>query len=60
MQWAPKGVFLETEADIAHHARAIYLQSGISHAMPPANITSLPPEDRTTLATWYRAGLSSE
>ena len=60
MQWAPKGVFLETEADIAHHARAIYLQSGISHAMPPANITGLPPEDRTTLATWYRAGLSSE
>jgi uncharacterized membrane protein len=55
MQWAPKGVFLETEADIAHNARAIYLQSGISHAMPPANITDIPPEDRATLTAWYRA-----
>ncbi|WP_322894691.1 MULTISPECIES: urate hydroxylase PuuD [unclassified Yoonia] len=55
MQWAPKGVFLETEADIAHHARAIYVQSGISHAMPPANITQIPDADRATLAAWYRA-----
>ena len=55
LHWAPKGVFLETEADIAHHARAIYVQSGISHAMPPANITGLPDEDRATLAAWYRA-----
>ncbi|MFN3662568.1 urate hydroxylase PuuD [Yoonia sp.] len=55
MQWAPKGVLLETQADIAHHARAIYVQSGISHAMPPANITGLPDEDRAKLAAWYRA-----
>ena len=55
MQLAPKGVFLETRADIAHHARAIYVQSAISHAMPPANITHLPDQDRAKLAAWYRA-----
>ena len=55
MQWAPKGVFLETRADVARHAQAIYLQAAISHAMPPGNITDLPSEDRRHLAEWYRA-----
>ncbi len=56
MQWAPKGVFLETRADVAAHAREIYLQAAVSHAMPPANITDLPDADRVVLAEWYRAG----
>ncbi len=56
MRWAPKGVFLETESDIARYARQIYLQAGVSHAMPPANITDLSAEDRTKLVQWYRAG----
>ncbi|KJZ18860.1 urate hydroxylase PuuD [Loktanella sp. S4079] len=56
MQHAPKGVFLETTGDITQHARQIYLQAGLSHAMPPANITSLPDEDRAKLVAWYRAG----
>jgi uncharacterized membrane protein len=55
---APNGVVLETEADIARNARDIYLQSGISHAMPPANITYMEPEDRAAIVRWYRsAGL---
>ncbi len=57
MQWAPKGVFLETRSDITQHAREIYLQAGASHAMPPANITGLEAEDRAKLVAWYRAGL---
>ena len=56
MRWAPKGVFLETESDIARYARQIYLQAGVSHAMPPANITNIPGEDRAKLIAWYRAG----
>ena len=56
MQWAPKGVFLETRADIAKHARDIYLQAGVTHAMPPANITGIAPQDRAALVAWYRAG----
>jgi len=53
--WAPKGVLLETEGDIARNARAIYLQSGVSHAMPPANVTYMEPEYRAAIIAWYRA-----
>ncbi|MEY8829463.1 urate hydroxylase PuuD [Sedimentitalea sp. XS_ASV28] len=54
MLWAPKGVLLETEADIARNAKAIYLQAGVSHAMPPANVTFMEPEDRAAIVKWYR------
>ncbi|MEC7300553.1 MAG: urate hydroxylase PuuD, partial [Pseudomonadota bacterium] len=37
MQWAPKGVYLETPGDVARHADQIYVQAGLSHAMPPPN-----------------------
>ena len=53
--WAPKGVLLETRADIAKNAHSIYLQAGISHAMPPGNITSISQKDRTILVNWYRS-----
>lgn len=55
IRWAPKGVFLETEADIARHAGDIYVQAGISHAMPPANVTGISDADRQVLARWFRA-----
>src|SRR6056297_2090826 len=37
LHWAPKAVVLETEAQVARAAQAIYLQSGVSHAMPPGS-----------------------
>ncbi len=52
--WAPKGVLLETEADIARNAQQIYLQSGVTHAMPPANVTYMEPEDREAIIRWFR------
>ncbi len=52
---SPKGVTLETEADIAIHAEAIYLQAGLSTAMPPGNLTSIEPEERAALVAWVRA-----
>ena len=56
--WAPKGVLLETEADIARNAQQIYLQAGLTHAMPPANVTFMEPEDRAAIILWVRnAGL---
>lgn len=55
---APKGVVLETDADIARHAREIYLQAGVSHAMPPGNLTWIEPEERAQIVRWYRAGAS--
>ena len=55
VRWAPKGVLLETRADIARNAKAIFLHAGVSHAMPPANITNVTAEDRALWAAWYRA-----
>jgi len=50
---APKGVVLETDGQIAEHAKEIYLQAGRSHAMPPGNVTQVTPQERALLVTWY-------
>ncbi len=55
IRWAPKGVLLETEADIAGHARQVFLQSGASHAMPPGNLTGMEEAERAVIRAWYRA-----
>jgi uncharacterized membrane protein len=52
--WAPKGVVLETPAQIAAEARRIYLQSGLTHAMPPANLTYMEPAERQAIVDWFR------
>ncbi|MEO1492973.1 MAG: urate hydroxylase PuuD [Pseudomonadota bacterium] len=59
MAAAPKGVLLETDAQIAAHAREIYLQSGISHAMPPANIAYMEAEERAAIVTWYKTAVAA-
>lgn len=51
----PKGVLLDTRPDILAHAREIYLQSGLTDAMPPANATWMEPEERAAIVRWYRA-----
>jgi uncharacterized membrane protein len=51
---APKGVMLDTDAQVAIHAREIYLQAGVSHAMPPGNFAYLTEEDRALIRSWYR------
>ena len=55
----PKGVVLETDAEIAAQARDIYLQAGRSHAMPPANITGMEPTERQMLAAWFESAVTS-
>jgi uncharacterized membrane protein len=57
LYWPPKGVVLETEPQIAHAARRIYLQAGISHAMPPGNLSYIEPAERAAIASWYRAAV---
>ncbi|MEO1779413.1 MAG: urate hydroxylase PuuD [Pseudomonadota bacterium] len=59
LQWAPKGVALETEGDLTRHARAVYLQSGISHAMPPANLSYMEDEERAAIIAWYKDATGS-
>ncbi|MBY0351626.1 urate hydroxylase PuuD [Tabrizicola sp.] len=53
--WPPKGVVLETEAQIAQEARRIYLQAGVTHAMPPGNLSWMEPEERAAIVRWFRA-----
>ncbi|KIT15365.1 urate hydroxylase PuuD [Jannaschia aquimarina] len=53
--WAPKGVHLETPQDIASQARQVYYQSGVSHAMPPGNLTGMTREERAAIRDWFRA-----
>ena len=52
--WAPKDVVLETEGDVARHADQIYLQAGLSHAMPPPNAIQMDEEARQTIVAWVR------
>ena len=50
---APKGVALDSDAGIAAHAREIYLQAGLSHAMPPGNVSGITEDERRLLVTWF-------
>jgi len=49
---APKAVRLDTPAEIARHARQIYVQSVLTRAMPPNNISEVTAEERQMLAAW--------
>ncbi|WP_278921401.1 urate hydroxylase PuuD [Pseudophaeobacter profundi] len=51
---APKGVLLETEADLARQAAAVFLHAGVTDAMPPANITYMEPADRAAIRRWFK------
>lgn len=60
MHWAPKGVVLETPEQIAAEARRIYLQSGLSHAMPPGNLSYMEASERAAIVRWFtQAGQES-
>ncbi|MGB8812298.1 MAG: urate hydroxylase PuuD [Paracoccaceae bacterium] len=54
LYWPPKNVMLETPAQIAQEARRIYLQAGITHAMPPANLSFIEPAERETIVQWFQ------
>ena len=53
--WPPKGVILETEQEIAAHAKEIFLQAGKSHAMPPANVSYMENQERSAIVRWYQS-----
>ena len=53
--YAPKGIFLETPADIAKNARLIYMQAGLSVAMPPANVSLMEDNERAAIRRWFDA-----
>jgi uncharacterized membrane protein len=53
---APKGIMLETPAQIAMAAPQIYAQAVATHAMPLNNLTGITDDERTTLGAWISAG----
>ena len=53
---APKGVMLDSDAQIRRHARLIEIFAVRSQAMPPGNITEMTPQERLVLASWIAAG----
>ena len=57
---APGGLFLESEADVARHARTIYLQAGRTDAMPPGNVSLMEVQERRQIVAWYLAGIGGE
>ena len=54
LAFAPKGVYLETDAQILKMANEIYWQSAASWAMPPGNIIWLDDEERALLSEWHK------
>ncbi|WP_028957610.1 urate hydroxylase PuuD [Sulfitobacter sp. 20_GPM-1509m] len=55
LQWPPKGVLLETKSDVVRHAPQIYMQAGLSHAMPPPNAVQMDDDARRQIVAWVRA-----
>ena len=53
---APKGVLLETDRDILAHAHEVYVQAGLSHAMPPPGAFQMDRDARASIVAWYQAG----
>lgn len=51
---APRGVHLETPEQVAAAAHQVYVQAGLSAAMPPGAYDFLAPEDREAIRAWYR------
>jgi len=49
----PKGVMLDTPANIARNAELVRLQAVLTSAMPPNNITEMTLGERTVLAQWF-------
>jgi uncharacterized membrane protein len=52
---APKGVRLDTPEEIRRHAEVIRIQSVLTHAMPPNNITEMTLDERKAVAAWLAA-----
>ncbi|HEY5789601.1 MAG TPA: hypothetical protein VIX81_03200, partial [Gammaproteobacteria bacterium] len=48
----PKGVVLETEAQIRAQAALIVQQTTATRVMPPGNLTGMTEEERALIAQW--------
>jgi len=53
---APKGVRLDTPEHIGRQRQAILMQTVLTHAMPPNNLTDMPLDERLALGRWAKGG----
>lgn len=59
LAFAPKAIYLETEAEAVKLVDDIFWQAAASHAMPPGNVIWMEDEERALLAAW-RALIQSD
>ena len=52
LAFAPKGIYLETEADVLRQVEAVYWQAAASRAMPPGQVIWVEDDERALLAMW--------
>jgi uncharacterized membrane protein len=52
---APRHIRLQSDAEITRAARDIYLQAGLTDAMPPANVSAMEAGERAAIRDWFRA-----
>ena len=52
----PKGVILETQAELRARAAMIKQQVWDSHVMPPGNLTNITSDERRLIARWIKGG----
>lgn len=57
IELAPRHVLLDDPARVAASARQIYLQAGLSTAMPPGNVTYMTEAERALIVNWYRGAV---
>ena len=55
MSSPPKGLVLEDPMQTALGARRIYVQAGLTDAMPPANVSAMTEGERAVIRAWFRA-----
>ncbi|MDO5606266.1 MAG: urate hydroxylase PuuD [Paracoccus sp. (in: a-proteobacteria)] len=55
----PRDILLETPADVTRAARLIYVQAGLTHAMPPANVSFMEEDERRAIVEWYRGAANA-
>jgi uncharacterized membrane protein len=52
----PKGILLDTPTNVARNAHEVLVQSVMTHAMPPNNVTEMTTEERHVLRDWLLKG----
>jgi uncharacterized membrane protein len=52
----PKGLILETQAELRAHAAMINQQVWASRVMPPGNLTNITDDERRLIARWIKGG----